>query len=211
MQSADHGWMDRFDRGSLTFSGFSWQPVLTVFCGPVREELSKDKVGYLLCHSRVLEQPLDYGGPDFIKRIGTKAWFHVSDHRSRDAVKQLKQIGIPSFSNYSAGELAPIAYEYTRNEGYYHVAHTNVIVERDYKLTTTFDGVTVGRLLITHLHSYATPLIRYDIGDFDKLQNQCPSGHDGPTISHIYGRGKALSSAPRWKISALLCVHPAAP
>ena len=92
--------------------------------------------------------------------------------------------------------MGPIAYECTKNEGYYHVAHTNVIVECDDKLTTTFDGVTVGRLLITHLHSYATPLIRYDIGDFGKLQNQCPCGHDGPTISHIYGRGKHFLRHP---------------
>ncbi len=76
------------------------------------------------------------------------------------------------------------------------MAHSNVIVECDEKLTTTFDGEVVGRLLVTHLHSYATPLIRYDIGDFGKLHDQCPCGHDGPTISHIYGQGKALSAAP---------------
>ena len=85
------------------------------------------------------------------------------------------------------------------HEGYYHVAHTNVIVECDDRLTCTFDGVAVGRLLITHLHSYATPLIRYDIGDFGKLHNQCLCGHDGPTISHIYGRGKHFLRRPDGK------------
>jgi phenylacetate-coenzyme A ligase PaaK-like adenylate-forming protein len=85
------------------------------------------------------------------------------------------------------------------NQGYYHVAHTNVIVECDQKLTTSFDGELVGRLLITHLHSYATPLIRYDIGDFGKLHGQCLCGHDGPTISHIYGRGKHFLRHPDGK------------
>jgi phenylacetate-coenzyme A ligase PaaK-like adenylate-forming protein len=102
-------------------------------------------------------------------------------------------------SNYSAGELGPIAYECNAHEGYYHVAHTNVVVECDDKLTSTIDGETVGRLLITHLHSYATPLIRYDIGDFGKLHNKCPCGHDGPTISHIYGRGKHFLRHPDGK------------
>jgi phenylacetate-CoA ligase len=160
------------------------------------EELTKDRVDYLVCHSRVLEQLLDYGGPDLIKKIGTKIWFHVSDLRSRDAVRQLKAIGIICLSNYSAGEVGPIAYECRRNEGYYHVAHTNVIVESDDKLTTTFDGVAVARLLVTHLHSYATPLIRYDIGDFGKIHDQCPCGHGGATISHIYGRGKHFLRHP---------------
>ncbi len=159
-------------------------------------ELTKDSVGYLVCHSRVLEQLLDHGGVDLIKRLGVKVWIHLSDYRSRDVVEQLKQIGIPTLSNYSSGETGPIAFECTKNEGYYHVAHTNVIVECDQSLTTTFDGEVVGRLLITHLHSYATPLIRYDIGDFGKLHDQCPCGHNGPTISHIYGRGKHFLRHP---------------
>ena len=163
------------------------------------EELSKDSVGYLVCPSQILEQLLDHGGPDLIKKLGIKAWIHLSDYRSREAVEQLKQIGIPSLSNYSAGETGPMAFECRLNEGYYHVAHTNVIVECDDKLTTTIDGVAVGRLLITHLHSYATPLIRYDIGDFGKLHNQCPCGHDGPAISHIYGRGKHFLRHPDGK------------
>ena len=111
----------------------------------------------------------------------------------------MKKIGIPSLSNYSAGELGPIAAECTMNQGYYHVAHSNVIVECDQTLTSRFDGETVGRLLITHLHSYATPLIRYDIGDFGKLHDRCPCGHDGPTISHIYGRGKHFLRHPDGK------------
>jgi phenylacetate-coenzyme A ligase PaaK-like adenylate-forming protein len=160
------------------------------------DELSKDSVGYLVCHSRVLELLLDHGGPDLFKKLGIKVWIHLGDYRSREAVEQLKSIGIPSLSNYSSAETGPIAFECRMNQGYYHVAHTNVMVEYDDKLTTTFDGVTVGRLLITHLHSYATPLIRYDIGDFGKLHHQCRCGHDGPAISHIYGKGKHFLRHP---------------
>ena len=160
------------------------------------EELSKDPVGYLVCHSRVVEQMLDHAGADIVKGLGIKVWIHLSDYRSRDVVERMKQIGIPSLSNYSAGEIGPIAYECKSHEGHFHVAHTNVIVECDDSLTTTFDGETVGRLLITHLHSYATPIIRYDIGDFGKLHPQCPCGHSGPTISHIFGRGKHFLRHP---------------
>jgi phenylacetate-coenzyme A ligase PaaK-like adenylate-forming protein len=160
------------------------------------EELSKDPVGYLVCHSRVVEQLLEHAGPDLIKELGIKLWIHVSDYRSREAVEQMKQIGIPSLSNYSSGETGPIANECKTNEGYFHVAHSNVIVECDQKLTTGFDGEVVGRLLITHLHSFATPIIRYDIGDFGKLHDQCPCGHNGPTLSHIFGRGKHFLRHP---------------
>ena len=166
------------------------------------KEISRDRVGYLVSPSRVVEQLLAHGGPDLVRGLGIRAWIHLSDYRSPDLVAQLKEIGIPSTSNYSSGETGPIAFECRHHQGYYHVAHTNVIVECDQRLTTTFDGETVGRLLITHLHSYATPIIRYDIGDFGKLHEQCPCGHNGPTISHIYGRGKHFLRHPDGKYMA---------
>ncbi len=46
------------------------------------------------------------------------------------------------------------------------------------------------RLIVTQLHSYATPIIRYELGDYGCLHNSCPCGHDGPTLSDIYGRKK---------------------
>jgi phenylacetate-coenzyme A ligase PaaK-like adenylate-forming protein len=160
------------------------------------EQMSKDRVGYLVAHSRLVEMLLDYAGADLMKGLGIRLWLHKSDYRSPDVVKQLKQIGILSLSNYSAGEIGAIAFECKTTENYFHVAHSNVIVECDNKLTTTFEGETVSRLLITHLHSYATPIIRYDIGDFGKLHAQCPCGHNGPTLSHIFGRGKHFLRHP---------------
>jgi phenylacetate-coenzyme A ligase PaaK-like adenylate-forming protein len=50
----------------------------------------------------------------------------------------------------------------------------------------------VGRILVTSLHSYATPFIRYDIGDVGTLLDSCPCGHHGPVLSHIYGRAKSF-------------------
>ena len=136
------------------------------------------------------------GGVELFKRLGVKLWFHLSDYRNPDIVNALRDIGIPSLSNYSAGETEPIAFECCKHQGYFHVAHSNAIVERDDTLTATFNGTSVGRLLVTHLHSYATPIIRYDIGDFAELAPTCLCGHDGPTISNIYGRGKHFLRHP---------------
>ena len=54
--------------------------------------------------------------------------------------------------------------------------------------------------MVTHLHSYATPIIRYDVGDFGQVETQCPCGHDGPTISNIYGRGKHFLRHPNGRL-----------
>jgi phenylacetate-CoA ligase len=164
------------------------------------KELLKDEVGYLYCPNRYLDILMSNGGTDLIKKLGIKFWFHSFDHRDPEIVKALDSIGVPSLSNYSAGEIGPIALECSKCQGYFHVVHTNVIVECDDKLATSFNGASLGRLLVTHLHSYATPIIRYDIGDFAQLENQCPCGHDGPTIFNIFGRGKHFLRHPNGKL-----------
>ncbi len=159
-------------------------------------ELLKDRVGYLVCPSRYIDILLRKAGIEFIQKLGVKLWLHKSDYRDPEIVKALAGIGVPSLSNYSAGEIGPIAFECSKYQGYFHVAHTNVIVECDNGLTTSFNNALLGRLLVTHLHSYATPIIRYDIGDFGQVEGRCRCGHDGPTISNIYGRGKHFLRHP---------------
>jgi phenylacetate-coenzyme A ligase PaaK-like adenylate-forming protein len=75
-----------------------------------------------------------------------------------------------------------------------------VVVECDHQLTVSYNGISLGRLLITHLHSYATPIIRYDVGDFGQVEQKCRCGHDGPTISNIFGRGKHFLRLPDDKL-----------
>jgi len=163
-------------------------------------ELSKEQVGYLSCANRYVDILLKKAGIEFIRKIGLKLWLHNSDYRNPEIVEALGSIGVPSLSNYSAGEIGPIAYECSKHQGYFHVAHTNVIVECDEQLTTSFNGTSLARLLITHLHSYATPIIRYDIGDFGQVENRCRCGHDGLTISNIFGRGKHFLRHPSGKL-----------
>jgi phenylacetate-CoA ligase len=153
-------------------------------------ELLKAPFGYLVCANRYIDILLEQGGTELIKKLGVKLWFHLNDYRDPKIVESLANIGVRSLSNYSAGEVGPIAFECSRHQGYFHIAHTNVIVEQDDQTTVSFNGEALGRLLVTHLHSYATPIIRYDVGDFGRLEPQCPCGHDGPTISSIFGRGK---------------------
>lgn len=168
--------------------------------GELINELLKDEVGYLFCPSRYLGVLMNNGGTDLIKRLGIKLWLHSYDYRDPEIVKALDSIGVPSLSSYSAGEIGPIAQECSKSQGYFHVVHTNVILECDDKLTVSFNGASLGRLLVTHLHSYATPIIRYDIGDFAQLENRCPCGHDGPTIFNIFGRGKHFLRHPNGKL-----------
>jgi phenylacetate-CoA ligase len=163
-------------------------------------ELLKERVGYLVSPSRYIDILMSNGGVDLIKKLGVKVWFHLSDYRDPDIVNRLIEIGVPSLSNYSAAETGPIAFECRKHQGCFHVAHTNVIVECDRQMSVSYNGTALGRLLVTHLHSYATPIIRYDIGDFGQVEQKCRCGHDGPTISNIFGRGKHFLRLPDGKL-----------
>ncbi|MBE3089003.1 MAG: phenylacetate--CoA ligase family protein [Actinobacteria bacterium] len=46
-----------------------------------------------------------------------------------------------------------------------------------------------GRVIVTNLHNYSMPFIRYEIGDMAKLgPNNCKCGNILPTLEKIYGR-----------------------
>ena len=86
--------------------------------------------------------------------------------------------------------LGPIGVECPVDPHYYHVAHSNVIVEAGSDTLEDEFGNKLSQLLVTHLHSYATPLIRYEVGDYGLIHSSCPCGHLGSTLSNISGRKK---------------------
>ena len=165
-----------------------FRPNIDALC----DELMRDPIGYLVAQPRLLDIVLQRVEPEFFKRAGTAMMIFVSeamDPKIRDA---FSAVGIPMRGTYSSEEVGLIASECDKCPGNYHVATSNVIVEVLQDKTVQLENRSAGRVLLTHLHSYATPFIRYDIGDFATLDECCPCGHDGPALSNIYGRSKSL-------------------
>jgi phenylacetate-CoA ligase len=89
----------------------------------------------------------------------------LSEEISHDLRQSFCMQNIPVRGNYSSEEVGVIGCECQHYPGNYHVAHSNVIVEIDKNSSVTVGDNTLSRVLLTHLHSYATPFIRYDVGD----------------------------------------------
>lgn len=53
-----------------------------------------------------------------------------------------------------------------------------------------------GKVVVTHLHNFASPLIRYDIGDFAEVGEPCPCGRGLPVFNRIVGRARGLITLP---------------
>ena len=54
----------------------------------------------------------------------------------------------------------------------------------------------IGRIVITDLHNFAMPIIRYDIGDVAEVGGICPCGRGMPTLKRIVGRERNLILMP---------------
>lgn len=165
-----------------------YNPNMEALC----EELSRDSIGYLLAQPTLIETMLQSVDPLLFKRAGTAMFNPRASAVDAELRDTFTSMGIPVRSTYSSEEVGSIGLECPVNPGTYHVTTSNVLVEvvPDASLRTG-DG-TAGRVLVTHLHSYATPFIRYDLGDIASLEHRCPCGHDGPVLSNIHGRSKAL-------------------
>jgi phenylacetate-CoA ligase len=96
---------------------------------------------------------------------------------------------------YSAQEVGAIALECPES-GLYHVHAESLIVEvLDDDGRPAAAGRT-GRVVVTDLHNFATPLIRYELGDWAEVGAACPCGRGLPTLSRVLGRTRNLVVLP---------------
>ncbi|MBF0110038.1 MAG: phenylacetate--CoA ligase family protein [Magnetococcales bacterium] len=102
---------------------------------------------------------------------------------------------------YSANEVGYIALQCPDHERY-HVQAENVWVEIvDSQGAPCVPG-TVGRVIVTDLNNFSSPLLRYDTGDWAIPSDPCPCGRGLPTLERIMGRSRNMLVLPsgerRW-------------
>jgi phenylacetate-CoA ligase len=105
------------------------------------------------------------------------------------------EFGIRTVDLYSAQEVGAIALQCPMS-GLYHVQSESVIVE-----VLNDDGMPcgegeVGRIVLTDLHNFATPIIRYEIRDYAEVGSACPCGRGLPTLTRILGRRRNMVTLP---------------
>jgi len=103
--------------------------------------------------------------------------------------------GVPVVDSYSSEELGTIAVQCPDNE-HYHVQAESVLVEVLDEHGRTCRPGEIGRLVITSLHNFAMPLIRYDIGDYAEVGERCSCGRGLPVLKRIVGRQRNMFLLP---------------
>jgi len=103
--------------------------------------------------------------------------------------------GVPVADMYTCREIGYMALQCPRHE-HYHVMAEGVYLEiLDADGNSCAPGRT-GRVVLTPLHHFAMPLIRYDIGDYAEAGEPCDCGRGLPVIRRIVGRVRNMLRLP---------------
>jgi phenylacetate-CoA ligase len=120
-------------------------------------------------------------------------WVYTVSETLKPHTRELarKVLGATVLDKYSSQEVGVVAAECSES-GLYHIMSEGLIVE-----VVKDDGSPCrigdsGRVLITDLHNFATPLVRYDIRDYAEVGGACPCGRGLPTLKRILGRERNM-------------------
>ncbi len=96
-------------------------------------------------------------------------------------------LGVRIVDNYSSAETGYIALQCPASDAYHVMSETVLLEVVDEHGAPCPPGAT-GRVLVTPLHNFAMPLLRYEIGDEAELAEGCPCGRTLPVLARIHGR-----------------------
>ncbi len=103
--------------------------------------------------------------------------------------------GVPVVDGYSSQEVGYIALQCPQCEAY-HVQAESVLVEVLDDNDRPCEPGEIGRVVVTALHNFAMPLLRYDIGDYAEVGGPCLCGRGLPVLRRIVGRQRNMAVLP---------------
>ncbi|MEX2480519.1 MAG: phenylacetate--CoA ligase family protein [Gammaproteobacteria bacterium] len=101
----------------------------------------------------------------------------------------------PLTDSYSAAEIGIIALQCPLND-HYHVQSEHVLVEILDAADRACAAGEWGRVVVTPLHNFAMPLVRYELGDYAEVGAPCACGRGLPVLNRILGRRRNMLRVP---------------
>lgn len=119
-----------------------------------------------------------------------------------------RAFGVKVIDEYSAVELGPIAMQCAEHE-HFHACSESVLLEILAEDGRPCAPGEIGRVVVTALHNYAMPLIRYELGDYAELGEPCTCGRPHAVLKRVLGRTRNMLRLPsgetRWPL--FRCLH----
>ena len=166
--------------------------------------LLRMKPGYLLSYPSALlaiARSLEAQNEKLPALLGLRTFGEILEPECRQVCQRLFDVKI--VDTYSSQEVGYIALQCPEHQ-HYHTQSENLLVEILDETGRPCRPGEIGRVVVTTLHNFAMPLLRYDIGDYAEVGERCPCGRGLPVLKRILGRKRNLLVMPdgqrRWPL-----------
>jgi len=166
--------------------------------------LQREDPDYLLTHPSVMFELTRYCQKHNIclpSLCQVRTLAETIPHTLRNACRKVWDVGLVDM--YTSQEVGYIALQCPEYE-HYHVQSEGVLVEVLDQHGRPCAPGEIGKVIVTNLHNYAAPLIRYEIGDYAEVGHPCACGRGLPVLKRIMGRYRNLVTLPsgeqRWPV-----------
>jgi phenylacetate-CoA ligase len=164
---------------------------------PISEQvawLQKEDPNYILTHPSVLTELALHCQQEGVQFPSLREVRTISEALPEGLRELCQRVwGVKLVDMYSTIELGYLALQCPEH---YHVQSEGVFLEvLDDNGRPCAPG-EIGRVIVTDLHNYAFPLIRYEVGDYAEVGEPCACGRGLPVIKHIKGRYRNILTTP---------------
>ncbi len=160
------------------------------------EWLQREQPAYLLTYPSALRDLLIHCRAHGIRIAGLRQVRTLSELLSPDLRDLCREVwGLEIVDLYSAQETGYLAMQ-CPEEGSYHVPSEAVLLEVLDAAGRPCGVGEVGEVVVTPLHNFAMPLLRYAVGDLAEVGAPCPCGRGLPVLNRILGRTRDMLVFP---------------
>jgi phenylacetate-CoA ligase len=151
---------------------------------------------YLLTYPSIMPWLMDYMAETGDRPQSLREIRFISEPLDKALEARLaEEWQVKSTDIYSANEVGYIAFRCLEH-GALHVQSESLLVEIINDQGQPCVPGESGRVVVTSLHNLATPLLRYDLGDYATVGEPCPCGRGLPVVSQILGRTRNAALSP---------------
>ena len=192
LKAAAHDWVAR----RKLFNHYQLSPATMPDC---LAQLNAFSPRVLVGYTSMLEQLARYIRTHGGLRVKLQSVVTAAEGIAEPQRQLIREIfGTPVFASYGCREFKLIAMECER--GGLHLSADNLLVEIIKDNQPASPG-ELGRVLITDLHNYGMPFLRYEIGDLAVASTDvCPCGRGLPLLREVHGRLPDTVQTPEGKL-----------
>jgi len=160
------------------------------------EVIRAERPGYLVAYPSLLLELLRHcraHGVSFPGLLGVQTVREALAPETRALCRDV--LGVDITDTYSCAEAGTLAVQ-CPERGAYHLQQESALIEVLRDDGGVCSAGEIGHVILTPLHNFAMPLVRYELGDLVEMGGPCACGRTLPVIARIVGRARDMLTLP---------------